>query len=192
MESQTSPLFSAADSPPPQKLRLMCSYGGIFIRRQQGTLCYAGGETRLVSVDRHSTAASLSAFTGHLSKTLLDNRPFQLKYQLPGDDLDTLVSVTTDEDLENMLQEHECFSAPAIASLSYSRIRLFLFPVQPMEPVWGYVLVYPNADSWFSDALNCAGIVQTGQPVDPGLEVPALDNIVRSDDDGIVASEAQI
>ncbi|CAI9099150.1 OLC1v1035927C1 [Oldenlandia corymbosa var. corymbosa] len=191
MESQTSLPFSAADSPP-QKLRLMCSYGGIFIQRPQGTLCYAGGETRLVGVERHSTAASLSAFTGHLSKTLLNNRPFQLKYQLPGDDVDTLVSVTTDEDLENMLEEHECFLSAAIASLSSTRIRLFLFPVQPMQPVWGYVLVYPNADSWFSDALNCAGIVQTGQPVDPGLEVPASDNIVRSDDDGSVASEAQI
>ncbi|XWS50773.1 hypothetical protein CRYUN_Cryun12cG0116700 [Craigia yunnanensis] len=88
---------------PGARLRLMCSFGGhIMPRPHDKSLCYVGGETRLIAVDRH---CSLSAFCARLSRALLNGRPFTLKFQLPNEDLDSLVSVNTDEDLENMIEE---------------------------------------------------------------------------------------
>ncbi|KAL0360459.1 UNVERIFIED_CONTAM: hypothetical protein Sradi_3730400 [Sesamum radiatum] len=63
---------------PPQKLRLMCNYGGHIVPRPHDkTLCYGGGDTRIIVIDRHT---SLSVLHHRLSKTLLhtgsnENRP---------------------------------------------------------------------------------------------------------------------
>ncbi|KAJ4849655.1 hypothetical protein Tsubulata_009653 [Turnera subulata] len=90
---------------PGSKLRLMCSYGGHIIPRPHDkSLTYVGGETRMVVIDRHSSLLSL---TSRLSRTLLNGRPFTLKYQLPNEELDSLISVTVDEDLENMIEEYD-------------------------------------------------------------------------------------
>lgn len=77
-------------------------------RPHDKVLCYVGGETRLVVVDRH---ASLSVLCSRLSRTLLHGRPFLLKYQLSNEDLDNLVTVTTDEDLENLNEEYDLIAA---------------------------------------------------------------------------------
>ncbi|XP_060195788.1 protein PAL OF QUIRKY [Lycium barbarum] len=146
---------------PTAKIRLLCSYGGHIIQRPHDkTLCYAGGDNRVVSVDRRTTISSLSALTSHLSRTLYGNRPFYLKYQLPNEELDSLISVTTDEDLQNMLEEHD-------RSTTSSRIRLFLFPVKPES--LGSALLDSKADSWFSDALNNTRIARRGQSTDSGF-----------------------
>ncbi|GFP96982.1 hypothetical protein PHJA_001842300 [Phtheirospermum japonicum] len=139
----------------------MCSYGGHIVPRPHDkSLFYAGGESRIVAVDRRTTAASLSVFSAHLSRALFNNRLFHLKYQLPNEDLDSLISVITDEDLSNMLEEHDRITPPA-------RIRLFLFPVKP-ESV-GSALLDPKSETWFSDALKSTGILQKGQSADCGL-----------------------
>ncbi|KAL7232016.1 hypothetical protein ACSBR2_010102 [Camellia fascicularis] len=146
------------------KLRLMCSYGGHIVPRPHAKcLCYAGGDTRIVAVDRRTTATTLSSLTSHLSRTLYNNRPFLLKYQLPNDDLDSLISVTTDEDLHNMLEELDRISC----SPTPSRIRLFLFPSKP-ESV-GSAILDPKAESWFCDALKSTKIMQRGQSADSEL-----------------------
>ncbi|KVI00121.1 Phox/Bem1p [Cynara cardunculus var. scolymus] len=142
---------------PTPKIRLMCSYGGHIVPRPQTkSLCYAGGETRIVAVDRRTTASTISALTHHLSRTLYGNRPFTLKYQLPNEDLDSLISITTDEDLQNMLEEHDRIAT----SPTPSRIRLFLFPTRP-ESV-GSLLLDPKSESWFSDALKSTMIINRG------------------------------
>ncbi|KAL0462314.1 UNVERIFIED_CONTAM: hypothetical protein Slati_0119000 [Sesamum latifolium] len=88
---------------PGAKLRLMCSYGGHIIPRPHDkSLCYVGGDTRIVVVDRHSSLAELHSRLSHI---LLNGRHFSLKYQLPNEDLDSLISLSTDEDLENMMIE---------------------------------------------------------------------------------------
>ncbi|KAI6691216.1 hypothetical protein NL676_028044 [Syzygium grande] len=57
------------------KLRLMCSYSvGVAPRPHSKSLFYPGGETRIVTVDRASAAAS------PLSPTLAVVPPFALKY----------------------------------------------------------------------------------------------------------------
>ncbi|KAI8023108.1 hypothetical protein LOK49_LG03G00860 [Camellia lanceoleosa] len=132
------------------KLRLMCSYGGHIVPRPHDkSLCYAGGDTRIIVSDRHS---SLSDLTQRLSKTLLDGRSFTLKYQLPNEDLDSLISVSTDEDLENMIEEYDRLT------LKSSRLRLFLFPSKSDSgSSIGSLSLLENStksEDWFLSALN--------------------------------------
>ncbi|CAH9136605.1 unnamed protein product [Cuscuta epithymum] len=113
------------------KLRVMCSYGGNIVPRPHDkSLCYVGGDTRIIVSDR---STSLSEFSLRLSRTLLDGRSFSLKYQLPNEDLDSLISVTTDEDFENMIDEYDRISANSTTARA-SRLRLFLFPSKPEAP----------------------------------------------------------
>nr|GEY53514.1 hypothetical protein [Tanacetum cinerariifolium] len=151
---------------PQPKLRLMCSYGGHIVPRPHDkSLCYIGGDTRIVVVDRHTSLVDL---TSRLTKTLIKSQsssslssqqntqflqPFTLKYQLPSEDLDSLISVTTDEDLENMIDEYERLNADVTKS---SRLRLFLFPNKP-ESVTSIGSLLENStksEDWFLNALN--------------------------------------
>uniref|UniRef100_A0A166EDR8 PB1 domain-containing protein n=1 Tax=Daucus carota subsp. sativus TaxID=79200 RepID=A0A166EDR8_DAUCS len=136
------------------KLRLMCSFGGHIVPRPHDkSLCYIGGDTRIVVVDRQS---SLSDLIHRLSKTLLNNTSnFTLKYQIPNEDLDSLISVTTDEDLENMIDEYDRLSRNSGAGKS-GRLRLFLFPAKP-ESVTSIGSLLDNSaksEDWFMNALN--------------------------------------
>ncbi|KDP35167.1 hypothetical protein JCGZ_10701 [Jatropha curcas] len=153
--SHTAEIFNEPLPPVPgAKLRLMCSYGGHIIPRPHDkSLCYVGGDTRMVVVDRHT---SLSSLTSRLSRTLLDGRPFSLKYQLPHEDLDSLVSVTTDEDLDNMVEEYDRItSSCSSASAPNSRIRLFIFFTKPETAAsMGSLLDDAKSETWFVDALN--------------------------------------
>lgn len=165
------------------KVRLLCSYGGHIVQRPHDkTLCYTGGDNRVVAVDRRTTISSLSALSAHLSRILYGNRPFYLKYQLPNEELDSLISVTTDEDLQNMLEEHD-------RTITSSRIRLFLFPVKPES--LGSALLDSKADSWFSDALNNTRIARRGQSTDSGFghELIGFENMGGSN--SVVSSEGQ-
>ncbi|XP_057481081.1 protein PAL OF QUIRKY-like [Actinidia eriantha] len=181
-----APISAAAEpdpvDPATSKLRLMCSYGGSIVPRPHDkSLCYAGGDTRIVAVDRRTTAASLSSLTSHLSRTLYNNRPFLLKYQLPDEDLDALVSVATDEDLQNMIDEQDRI----VNSPRPSRIRLFLFPSKA-ESV-GSALIDSKAESWFCDALKSTKIMQRGQSADSGL----VNGLMGLDSDSCVEAQAE-
>ncbi|XP_061989745.1 chromatin modification-related protein eaf-1 [Rosa rugosa] len=138
--------------PPASRLRLMCSYGGHIVPRPHDkSLCYVGGDTRIVVVDRNTSLADLS---NRLAKTLLNNRPFTLKYQLPSEDLDSLISVTTDEDLDNMIDEFDR-TASHNSSAKPARIRLFLFPLKPdSAQSMGPLDMPTKSDDWFLSALN--------------------------------------
>ncbi|KAG6752903.1 hypothetical protein POTOM_042943 [Populus tomentosa] len=160
---------------PGAKLRLMCSYGGHIIPRPHDkTLCYVGGETRMVAIDRHSSLPTLSS---RLSRTLLNGRPFTLKYQLPHEDLDSLVSVTTDEDLDNMIEEYDRINASSSA-LSPTRIRLFIFFNKPETTAsMGSLLDDAKSETWFVDALNGSGLVPRNLSDSATLEcLVTLDN----------------
>lgn len=162
--AETSWLDEPLPPVPGAKLRLMCSYGGHIIPRPHDkSLCYVGGETRIVVVDRNS---SLSDLCSRLSRILLDGRPFTLKYQLPNEDLDSLISVTTDEDLDNMIEEYDrttSASATALKACSTSRLRMFLFFSKPETAAsMGSLLDDAKSETWFVDALNNAGILPRG------------------------------
>ncbi|KAI4357737.1 hypothetical protein L6164_001668 [Bauhinia variegata] len=145
------------------KLRLMCSYGGHIIPRPHDkSLCYVGGDTRIIVVERHT---SLAEFSARLSKTFLNGRSFTLKYQLPSEDLDSLISVTTDEDLDNMIDEYDRTAANSTnLSVKPSRLRLFLFPTKPdsSQSIGPILDSSAKSDDWFLNALNSAGMLNRG------------------------------
>ncbi|GLU01565.1 hypothetical protein SLE2022_188710 [Rubroshorea leprosula] len=123
------------DRPPPTsggKLRLMFSYGGHIIPRPHSkSLCYLGGESRIVSVPA-STALSVSSLIAHLDSTLHITTLFTVKYLIPYHDLDALICIANEDDLRIMVEELESLSA----SPDPSRIRLFLFPIKPTSLVF--------------------------------------------------------
>lgn len=128
-------------------------------RPHDKSLTYSGGETRLVVVDRR---ASLSSLRSRLSSMLLNGRSFTLKYQLPSEDLDSLVTITTDEDLENMIEEYDRATSSATATAT-QRIRLFLFANKlETAATMGSLLDGAKSDTWFVDALNQSGLLPRG------------------------------
>lgn len=84
-----------------RKVKFLCSFGGkILPRPSDGKLRYVGGETRIIPISRGISWQEL------MQKTLsIYSECCTIKYQLPGEDLDALVSVSCDEDLQNMMEE---------------------------------------------------------------------------------------
>ncbi|TVU27772.1 hypothetical protein EJB05_19273, partial [Eragrostis curvula] len=165
-----------APPPPPPKVRLMVSYGGrIQPRPHDHQLAYVNGETKILSLERplryNDFAARLASLAGNPGDVCV-------KYQLPGEDLDALVSVTNDEDLDNLVIEYNRLHElrPATGSGGGSsrggstlRLRVFLFPVQsPPPPPQPSGLLEPKPERhWFVEALNTVP-----QPKQETLPVP--------------------
>ncbi|XP_010491599.1 PREDICTED: alpha-protein kinase 1-like [Camelina sativa] len=115
------------------KVKLMCSYGGkIQPRPHDNQLTYVNGDTKIMSVDRGirfpSLVSKLSAVTSGGGGGGDGGGEISFKYQLPGEDLDALISVTNDEDLEHMMHEYDRLLR---MSSKPARMRLFLFPSSP-------------------------------------------------------------
>nr|DAD22207.1 TPA_asm: hypothetical protein HUJ06_023670 [Nelumbo nucifera] len=136
------------DDPPNYKVKFMCSYGGkIHPRPHDNQLAYIGGDTKILTVDRNIR------FSGIISKlsSLCDADVSLFKYQLPGEDLDALISVSNDEDLEHMMLEYDRLYR---ASAKPARLRLFLFPQNSsVSTVFSSNEEKPDKQ-WFLDALN--------------------------------------
>nr|XP_043628123.1 uncharacterized protein LOC122599646 [Erigeron canadensis] len=155
------------ENPPPwddqttqnYKVKLMCSYGGkIHPRPHDNQLAYVGGETKILSVDRN---IKFSVLVAKLA-TICDS-DVSFKYQLPGEDLDALISVTNDDDLDHMMIEYDRLNR---ASPKPARLRLFLFPVQVpvMTPTNSFGSTEGKSErDRFVEALN-SGPVQTSTP----------------------------
>ncbi|KAJ4701512.1 Octicosapeptide/Phox/Bem1p domain-containing protein [Melia azedarach] len=134
------------------KVKFMCSYGGkIQPRQHDNQLAYVGGDTKILAVERNikfnAILAKLSALYGD------ENVCF--KYQLPGEDLDALISVTNDEDLEHMMLEYDRLYR---ASTKPARLRLFLFPLNPKMSAVFSASDPKSERQWFVDALNSVQI----------------------------------
>lgn len=150
-------------------------------RPHDKSLCYVGGDTRIVVVDRSS---SLRDLCSRLSRTILNGRPFTLKYQLPNEDLDNLITVTSDEDLDNMIEEYDRIaSASSTMKPSSSRLRVFLFFTKPESTLsMGSLLDDAKSETWFVDALNNSGILSRGVSDSAGDSFVNLDNVPASGD----------
>lgn len=104
------------------RFRLMCSYGGkIQQRSYDNQLSYVGNYT--LAVTRRIKFASMKATLSNLWGTGVS-----FKYQLPNEDLNALVSVTNDEDMENMMAEYDRLRK---MGCRFSMMRLFVFPNKP-------------------------------------------------------------
>lgn len=100
------------------KIKFLCSFGGkILPRPSDGKLRYVGGETRIIRMNKDISWQDL------MQKTMtIYNQSHTIKYQLPGEDLDALVSVSCDEDLQNMMEE-----CNVLEDGGSQKLRLFLF-----------------------------------------------------------------
>lgn len=85
-----------------------------------------------------------------------------MKYQLPNEDLDALISVSTDEDVENMMDEYDRIAQNQ--NPRSSRLRLFLFTKNiageeedndsRASSISSLLDSSVNREQWFLDALN--------------------------------------
>ncbi|KAJ8510154.1 hypothetical protein OPV22_000588 [Ensete ventricosum] len=110
---------------PSRAIKFLCSYGGkILPRCPDGKLRYVGGHTRLLAVDRSIPFSELQVKL----RELCGWGAVSLRCQLPTEDLDALVSVTSDEDLANLVEEYDIASRDRPSPL---KIRAFLFLTPP-------------------------------------------------------------
>nr|CAB3466364.1 unnamed protein product [Digitaria exilis] len=118
-------LDMVCESPLAGKVKFMCSFGGkILPRPSDGKLRYVGGETRLISINRNFSWKEL------MQKTLtIYSQPHIIKYQLPDEDLDALISLSCDEDYQNMMEEYDSLEK-ANGSV---RLRIFLVSLTESE-----------------------------------------------------------
>ncbi|XP_060175707.1 uncharacterized protein LOC132606287 isoform X1 [Lycium barbarum] len=106
------------------KLKFLCSFGGrIMPRPSDGKLRYVGGDTHLICVRNDISWEELR------QKLLtIFNNCHTVKYQLPGEDLDALVSVSCDEDLQNMIEECNVLEGDGS-----QKLRIFLFSYSDLD-----------------------------------------------------------
>ncbi|KAJ8558224.1 hypothetical protein K7X08_004990 [Anisodus acutangulus] len=154
-QSSKSSGLGTSDCSRTGKIKFLCSFGGrILPRASDGKLRYVGGDTHIISIRKDISWEELR------KKTLaICNQPHTFKYQLPGEDLDALISVSSDEDLQNMIEEYY-----GLEKLGGSqRLWIFLVPLTESE------------NSYPVDAA-------TAQPSDPDYQyVVAVNGIVQVD-----------
>ncbi|XP_012081103.1 uncharacterized protein LOC105641215 isoform X2 [Jatropha curcas] len=115
------------DSVSGKKVKFLCSFGGkILPRPSDGTLRYVGGQTRIISLRRDVSF-------NELVQKMVDTygQPAVIKYQLPDEDLDALVSVSCPDDLDNMMDEYEKLAERS--SDGSAKLRVFLFSAMELD-----------------------------------------------------------
>uniref|UniRef100_A0A7C8ZTD5 PB1 domain-containing protein n=1 Tax=Opuntia streptacantha TaxID=393608 RepID=A0A7C8ZTD5_OPUST len=101
-------------------IKFLCGYGGKIVPRYpDGKLRYLGGHTRVLAVDRSISFPELLMKMGELCGTSV-----VVRCQLPTEDLDALVSIKSDEDLINIIEEYD------LVSSSSAKIKAFLWPTK--------------------------------------------------------------
>lgn len=143
-----------ASKPPQSTIKFLCSYGGrILPRYPDGKLRYLGGHTRVLAVDRFIPFSELLLKLEELCGASVRH----LRCQLPSEDLDALISITSDEDLANLIEEYD--------RLSSLKIRAFLSPPRStnnasISPSKSASLSSSSASSSSSSSSYCS---QTGR-----------------------------
>ncbi|KAL6973164.1 hypothetical protein U1Q18_027344 [Sarracenia purpurea var. burkii] len=110
------------------KIKFLYSYGGkILPRRTDGKLRYVGGLTRVLAVHRSITFAELMVRFGELCGSSVS-----LKCKLPTEDLDLLISITSDQDLANVIDEYDRFS---LSTHKDVKIIAVLVPIKSLKKI---------------------------------------------------------
>ncbi|KAI3741094.1 hypothetical protein L1987_58761 [Smallanthus sonchifolius] len=143
------------------RVRFMCSFGGkILPRPHDNQLRYVGGDTRMVTILRHNT--TFASLLNKLSK-LSGTTDVCIKYQLPNEDLDALITVTSDEDVENMMDEYDRLAH----NHKTARLRIFLFPtdlsLSRASSISSLLDGSIKREHWFLDALNSGTSLDRGR-----------------------------
>ncbi|KAG4168804.1 hypothetical protein ERO13_A12G047900v2 [Gossypium hirsutum] len=128
------------------KVKFLCSFGGkILPRPRDRKLRYVGGETRMIRLSRDISFQEL------VQKMLaIYDQAHTIKYQLPGEDLDALVSVSCDEDLQNMMEE-----CNVLEEGGPQKPRIFLFSSSDLEDAqYGLGSVETDSEMQYVVAVN--------------------------------------
>ncbi|XWS73027.1 hypothetical protein CRYUN_Cryun02cG0090700 [Craigia yunnanensis] len=152
------------DSVSKKKVKFLCSFGGkILPRPSDRMLRYVGGQTRIISLRRD---VSFNEFVRKMVDTY--GQPVVIKYQLPDEDLDALVSISCSDDLDNMMDEYE--KVVERSSDGSAKLRVFLFSASELDP---------------------SGMVQFGDLHDNGQKyVEAVNGIMDGASGGIMQKES--
>ncbi|KAI0497425.1 hypothetical protein KFK09_020649 [Dendrobium nobile] len=106
------------------KIKLCCKFGGkLMPRLRDGALHYVGGRTRIMVFPRDIT---LQEFYCKMEDTY--GGPVVIRYKLSEQDL---VSITSDEDLDNMMEECDCLLEAS--EYKSAKLQVFLFPPYDRE-----------------------------------------------------------
>ncbi|OEL38809.1 Serine/threonine-protein kinase CTR1 [Dichanthelium oligosanthes] len=83
------------------RMKFLCNFGGRFLPRPiDGKLRYVGGEKHLIQISRGMS------WQGLISKTTkLIRQAHIVKYHLPGEQVNVLISVASDDDVHHMIDE---------------------------------------------------------------------------------------
>lgn len=138
---------SGASDSSSMSMKVLCSFGGkILPRPSDGKLRYVGGDTRIVRIGKDISWQEL------VEKMLtIYGQTHVIKYQLPGEELDALVSVSSDEDLQNMMEECKELDFRE----GSHRLRIFLFSMSDLEDVeLGFGSTNGESEMQFVVAVN--------------------------------------
>ncbi|KAK7347162.1 hypothetical protein VNO80_21689 [Phaseolus coccineus] len=146
---------SCDDSTSGRKVKFLCSFGGkILPRPSDGMLRYVGGQTRIISVRKDVSF-------NDLVQKMIDTygQAVVIKYQLPEEDLDALVSVSCPDDVENMMEEYD--KLVERSPDGSAKLRVFLFSVSETEVSSGVQLgdLQDTGQKYF-DAVNGIGTTE--------------------------------
>ncbi|PKU59582.1 hypothetical protein MA16_Dca023942 [Dendrobium catenatum] len=110
-----------------RKVNIRCRFGGkLMPRLSDGALHYVGGRTRITDFRRDLTLQEL-----YCKMEEIYGGPANICYKLPDQNLDRLVSISTAEDLKNMLNKYDYLKKTA--KCGYPRLHIFLFPLSNRE-----------------------------------------------------------
>ncbi|KAL8264203.1 hypothetical protein R6Q59_022333 [Mikania micrantha] len=174
MSSITRTISSRASDNSSSKIKILCSFGGkILPRPRDGKLRYVGGDTRIIRIKRDISWEEL------WQKTLeLYNETSSIKYQLPGEDLDALVSVSCDEDLQNMMEECSIVGDGEASK----KLRIFLFSLSDLDDTqFGLVNSVADSEVQFMVAVNGLDLGSRRESSLHGLGVTSPDNSNQPD-----------
>ncbi|KAJ1391885.1 PB1 domain [Sesbania bispinosa] len=105
-------------TPSNDTIKFLYSYGGkILPRRTDSELRYSGGHTRVLAVPRSISFSELMVKLGELCGSSVT-----LKCPLPNGDLETLISITSDEDLTNIIELYDRASSSLASPLKIKAI----------------------------------------------------------------------
>ncbi|GAA0176126.1 non-receptor serine/threonine protein kinase [Lithospermum erythrorhizon] len=167
------------------KLKILCSFAGkILPRPSDGKLRYVGGETRIIRIKKDISWKELWRKT-----TEIYNQTHTIKYQLPGEDLDALVSVSGDEDLQNMMDE--CNVLEDIDGKK--KLRMFLFSIYDLDDVH---LSLSNSDAAseirYVVAINGMDIVSRQHSGFHGLASSSANNLEELDSRNVMRETSRV
>ncbi|KDP31034.1 hypothetical protein JCGZ_11410 [Jatropha curcas] len=107
-----------------ETIKFLCSYSGKILPRSiDGKLRYVGGLTRVLAVDRSISFAELMVKLGEFC-----GNSVELRCQLPNGDLETLVSIKSDEELAFLIEEYH-------RRCPGSKIRAILSPPKSLKTI---------------------------------------------------------